>query len=931
MRPLLTCTGLLCLLLTQSCANNEDPYSSRDQVITTDGFFIGSGTGTTFVEGEVGLGSTTITEGGSTSVTVNIVDNSDLPANVTGNVVFSSNCVTTSDASFSSATVAIASGTATTTYNDISCSTDTITATATLDSGETLVANGGISIIPVTKIGSGSGTGFTEGSITLSTTSIVPGGTANISVNIVDATNTLVTSLQTVTFSSTCSNTSLASFTPATNSSASGTISTFYTDNGCIGTDFITATLSAGNTSIIATGSIDITPLQIGTGSGTGFVAGDISLTPTSISEGETTDISVNVVDSTGTLYTTPVTVQFSSTCATASPATASFTNTTVATVSGVATTRYQDQGCPSDTITATIDTVSAIDPTASNTITITPLRIGTGSGTSFVNSTLTLGLTTLSSGGTTSVSASVVDAADQLITTPVAVDFSSNCVTQGFSTFDTDSTTTINGVANVTYTAGGSCSGDDTITAIINPFSNNQRSATANVTIASPTPGSIEFTSTENNVIALAGAGATSTLSETTVVTFTVVDGAGNPLSGANVTFSLNTTLGGITLTPSTDTSDSNGEVQTIVQSGSVATSARVTATVDTTSLSTQSTAIVISTGLPHQDSISLSASELNPRAWNHDNVQVTITALLADRFKNPIQDGTNINFTTELGAIDSSCITTNGACSVTWRSQDPRGTSGPGSNAGRTTILAHVVGEESFNDVDGNGVYSDTDGNLAGGAFTDLPEPFVDENEDGIRQDAVGASEPYKDFNTNGSYDTADTQFNGVGCIHSTECGTNQTTFVRKSIVLVMSEDGAAIVKVTGADSDCDETVTPGDCSTTANYPSVIDVTTGSRTINFTFVGDTNYQVLPVGSTITFEVDNGKIVGADTYTVLNTNSNTYDLLGNPSNLGVATYPITIAADTTPSEDGSLTIQVQSGTDGPVWNFTPIAIDDLP
>lgn len=950
MKLIFKCIAILCLVILQSCSN-DSPFSTQG----SSDIRIGSGTGASFIEGELELGNAFITQGGSSTVKVNLVDaNGALASTAIASVTFTSGCANTSQALFSPNTIEVINGTASSTYTDVSCSNiDTITATATLTDDSQISATGSISFTSVTQLGAGSGSGFQAAQISIENSSIITGGNTDITVNIVDQNNALVTSLSTLSFTSTCTTTDQASFTLPTVYTTNGTATSTYRDEGCLGADFITVTLTNGASDNLAQGQITITPLRIGTGSGANFVDSAISFTPSNISEGETTTVSVNISDSNGTLITTPVTVNFSSSCSLADPASASFTNMSVTTATGTASTTYQDAGCASDAVTATLNTVSDTDPSSFGSIVASPLRLGSGSAGSFIENVLTLGLSSVSAGGTTSVSVNVVDSSNALISTPVTVSFESNCVTQGIASFDSDTASTVNGTANVTYTAAAGCSGTDTIQATINPYGNNERSAASEITIASPEIGSIQFTSTDSNTIALKGTGNSSTLSENAILTFTVLDATGNPKPGVDVIFSLNTSLGEISLQSNTDTSDAQGLVQAIVQSGTVSTSVRVTADILSPVLSTQSTSIVISTGLPVQSAFSLSSTNLRPQAWNHDGIEVTITARLADRFNNPIQDGTNINFTTELGSIDSTCTTANneGACSVVWRSQSPRGTSGATnigstSNQGRVTILAHVEGEESFIDADGNGVYSTDDGNLASNAFIDLSEPFVDWDEDGLR-DSTGLAEPFKDFSNFGNFDAGDGAYNGVVCTHSSECGTPDSTFVRDSIVIIMAEDNPVVVKV---DSDsgniCDNTntATNDDCfavagTTGISYPKNLRVGTFTKTLTFSIVGATNWQLLPTGTIIKFENDNGKLVGNDIEYANDSNANTHTLVAAstsaiatyvPTNMKVAQYSITIARDTTPSIDGSISFNAET-PNGITTNFVSVTIDDRP
>ena len=92
----------------------------------------------------------------------------------------------------------------------------------------------------------------------------------------------------------------------------------------------------------------------------------------------------------------------------------------------------------------------------------------------------------------------------------------------------------------------------------------------------------------------------------------------------------------------------------------GNVATTVRVTATVVGLSIGTQSDQLTVTTGIPDQDSTSLSIETLNPEAWNRDGIVDTVTIRLSDRFNNPVPNGTAVTFTTEGGQIVSQCLTT-------------------------------------------------------------------------------------------------------------------------------------------------------------------------------------------------------------------------------------------------------------------------------
>ncbi|MBA6292163.1 hypothetical protein H4J58_18765 [Colwellia sp. MB3u-70] len=283
-----------------------------------------------------------------------------------------------------------------------------------------------------------------------------------------------------------------------------------------------------------------------------------------------------------------------------------------------------------------------------------------------------------ISAGATAGLSVSIWDVSNASASTPatlfttetVEVSFTSGCSVLSVPTANIDSpVATIAGIAQSTYLAQG-CQGPDIVTATANA-GGTVLSATGTVTISSPDSGSIEFISATPENISLKGVGGI----ESSTVVFKVRDTNGNVVANKDVDFSLNTEVGGIGWSPKFAQTDSNGLVQTVVNSGTVHTSVRVRAELnEDASIFTQSKLLVISTGIPDQDSFSLSASVFNPEAWNIDGTEVIITARLADAFNNPAPDGTAVAFTTEGGAIENSCVTTKGACSVIWTSQNVR-----------------------------------------------------------------------------------------------------------------------------------------------------------------------------------------------------------------------------------------------------------------
>ncbi|HUO81514.1 MAG TPA: hypothetical protein VM616_01505, partial [Gammaproteobacteria bacterium] len=361
-------------------------------------------------------------------------------------------------------------------------------------------------------------------------------------------------------------------------------------------------------------------------------------------------------------------------------------------------------------------------------------VQMGNGTGAGFMPGEIGVAVPDLAAGGATTLTVTIVDENGNLVTgAPVDVSFSSVCSTQGLAVIDSPITTST-GIANSNYAASG-CNGDDVITATAT-VEDTDLVATGMVTVAPASVGSIEFVSATPTNIGLQGTGG-SGRSETSTVVFRVVDSTGGPVSGEEVSFTLNTTVGGIMISPAMATTGTNGQVQTVVQAGTVATTVRVTARVtgSSPSIATQSDQLTITTGVPDFDSTSLSVETLNPEAFDIDGTTVPVTIRLSDRFNNPVPDGTAITFQTEGGQIGGQCTAIEGTCSVNWVSQDPR------PDDGRSSLLATAIGEESFTDINGNGVFDNAE-TLAD--VDDIPEPWRDDNENGTRE----VDEPFVDF---------------------------------------------------------------------------------------------------------------------------------------------------------------------------------------
>ena len=450
-----------------------------------------------------------------------------------------------------------------------------------------------------------------------------------------------------------------------------------------------------------------------------------------------------------------------------------------------------------------------------------------------FVPGVITVGQTTISANGTTSLALQLRDSNNELFTQSARITFTSDCLSQGRSEVSSP-VFTVNGIARSTYRSL-SCEGTDNISAtadvqgILLP---TMASAQINVSMAEL--GSISFESADPERIGISSS-ASAGLPQQSIVTFKVTDEFGNPAANASVQFELTNLTGGITLGSLFALSDVNGLVSTTVRSGQVATITRVKATIQGSNLATLSNPITVTTGLPDDDSFSLSVTTFAPEGLNFDGKIAGLIIRAADLANNPVPDGTQILFTTEGGSVTPSCLTTNGVCEVDWTSQDPR------PFDGRTTVVVRTVGVESFRDLNANGVFD------AGEPFTDLPEVFFDDNENGIYDAGI---EIFSDFNANGQYDFANGIYNGVSCATGVACG--GPLEIQETVVLVMAGSNAVI------------TVRPEPISLSPDTTSVVRVE----------ISDINGNNMPAGTQVEFTTTNGTIETETSFEIGDTNA---------------------------------------------------------
>jgi len=415
-------------------------------------------------------------------------------------------------------------------------------------------------------------------------------------------------------------------------------------------------------------------------------------------------------------------------------------------------------------------------------------------------------------------------------------------------------------GIQLATYTNNGCTRGTDTIT-----VSAGNSSQTIRVPVAAANVGTIQFVSSNlsGSSIVLKGSGGQGR-SESAQLTFRVVDNNNNGLAGVDVDFTATTNTGGLTVTPKRATTDASGNVSTQVSSGTIPTPVRVTATATRNGvpITGLSDALTVSTGLPIQKSMSMSADRYNIEGGNYDGTVANITVRMADQYGNPVSDGTAINFVTEGGAVGSSaqgaCTTVNGGCSVPIVSQNFRPVNG------RVTVLAYAQGIEDFIDLNGDGQYTctnyiDADGKVpttyrplvdtcvsGGETFTDLGDPFLDTGYQGSVSSMSGYS------TLDGKYEAAkgDLPF-PYGHAGYAEKGNGKwgLNYIRSAIEIVFSNSDAVLTRQVCTAAGCrDWTRDDGDPSKIAG---VAGTSCSPQSLYFR-LADSNNNPLPAGSSI-------------------------------------------------------------------------------
>ncbi len=527
--------------------------------------------------------------------------------------------------------------------------------------------------------------------------------------------------------------------------------------------------------------------------------------------------------------------------------------------------------------------------------------KIGHGTGEDFVEEALAASKTSLQPGDSSTITVNFVDGTNSAITEDLTVTFSSDCYANGLADFDQTSVTTVAGRASVTYAAEG-CSPTDVITASAEIEGATLR-AEVELSIEADHVLSVQYVGAASNHLNLRGLGGT----ETTQVTFKLVGAQGSPIRNELVSFDVKSAEGGATIADDQKEtySDNSGLVTTVLQSGTVSSTVQVTATHNATGYSGDSEDITIGTGLPVNRHFSLSLTVFNPaNAFQTDNVPVTANIIASDQLGNNVRDGTQVTFwSPESGNIQSSCTVQDGKCSATWISAAPRPLDG------RLTIIAHTNGAEDFEDTNGNHIFDVNDS-----VWTDLGEPCIDADENGICDPGTNADDRFVDVDEDGVRDAGDGFWNGpcLAVINpDAQCPGATSVKIYKTATIVLSEH-------TGRIYDLGTFPAPG---------STINISAGAVELDGLFIADTNMNAIhlgsnpmPQGTKISFTTDIGEIVNTAEWTVPNATAPT----GGPGGTG---YGIILEPSDTPEGSGRLTLEaeIEGTTTQWFWYVTDI------
>ncbi len=545
----------------------------------------------------------------------------------------------------------------------------------------------------------------------------------------------------------------------------------------------------------------------------------------------------------------------------------------------------------------------SGTGPSASNS--------GTTATTTRTITPLTATPSTVSSGGTSIISATVQDSGVN-VADGTTVTFAVSSSSLGSIT---SSSTTVSGIATATFSASSTTAGAPVITATSGSATN-----TVTVTVSSPSAGSIVFTSASPNVVGIKGGGQ----AETSTVIFTVKDINDNNIAdGTGVDFCLQGPTGGRlptsggeyinemdSVTESFTDANSNGcfdtgesytdgnsngvydspvhaTVSTVsgvasvtLHSGAVAGPVIITARITSTALATSSTPISIGGGVPNDAHLTIVTDTFVLDGLAFANIQANISVFMADRFGNfNVLEGTAVSFYSESGAIDRSAVTdSTGSASVVFRTQNPVPEDVPvlGSACAGGTPTSVAAAVATSHDTDWefclNAYVSQTIG--AGGyAISTTNNP-----RDGWATVMVSTrgEEAFNDVNGNGIYDVATDSYTATPQeafldVDDDNARDDGTVVANGPFEEFIDDNGDGSYDGTDTAWDSDKTISKdlhliitGPPFYVKTNPASISITTNGGSQQFkVLISDINLNTLLEGTAVSITADEGEIKG--------------------------------------------------------------------
>jgi hypothetical protein len=337
----------------------------------------------------------------------------------------------------------------------------------------------------------------------------------------------------------------------------------------------------------------------------------------------------------------------------------------------------------------------------------------------------LTADTTIIPIAGETVITAEVLDEDGNSVADGTAVNFTTNLSGTGV----TPIATTTGGVATAIFSAG-TRAGVVTVTATAGVVA-----ATISVTIQAGAAGSLEFDSADRILIGVRG----SALPQKSTITFRARDVNGNPVAdGTQVTFTLISGLGGGERLAPAIVGTLAGLASTVLTSGTVSGPVRVLAsvTVGGTTLTSSSTNVSITGGPPSGAHIGVAPAFRNIAGVVTQGIICSMTAIVGDRFGNPVPQNTAVSFATNGGIVGPQGLTDalgNAPSEIKTGPPIPRAgpTPDPGPSDPRTgfvTVIAVTQGEETFIDSNGNGLFDGPGEFDPSDPEIDTTEPFID-----------------------------------------------------------------------------------------------------------------------------------------------------------------------------------------------------------